>query len=455
MISPKVLVSRRKMLAAAAAGACFAHLGPLSARSASARGRTTVGGRVTLHVPWPLGAVDPHRIDDGCAAILGEALFDTLYARDAGGAFVPVLAESEPELDGGTLKVNVRGGLKTARGHVLDARDVAFSISRARAAGARAWLAEVPPPRVDGKSTLLFASKDPTKLVRALASPLLAIVPNNFTPAWPDGTGPFRAERRADGLLLQRNPLAARGPAFLDEVFVRPSGDLAESLRAFETGADDVGWLGMGLHEPRPGAKPFDAGHVGWALLFTGRDVAGFDAPGVAQRLCDELPPQRLSYLALGAPWPTETAQGWGGPPSTIIVRDDCPWLVELARSVAAILSRPSHEIVAKPVAPPELAQRRASRNFPLAIDFARPLAHGTLGALVALATADNPGAAEDTVKHPPRLGDVPVRTLTRSMRAGVIGEVRVQGGRVPDLSLATSVAGLGLDLAATTRGRK
>jgi peptide/nickel transport system substrate-binding protein len=451
MISVPMLLGRRSLLSGVAAAAW---LGP-GAVSAEARGRTAIGGRITLHVPWPLGGIDPHRIDDGGAALLGEALFDTLYARDAQGAIVPVLAEAEPEDGGGFVRLTLRGGLKTARGHALEARDVAFSIGRARAAGARAWLAEVPPPRVDGKTTLLFLSKDPTKVMRALASPLVAIVPSNFTTTWPDGTGPFRAERRADGLLLQRNPLAARGPAFLDEVFVRPSGDLAESLRAFETGADDVGWLGMGLHEPRPGAKPFDAGHVGWALLFTGRDVVGWDAPGVAQRMCDELPPQRLSYLALGAPWPTETAQGWGGAPCTLIVRDDCPWLVELARSVAAILTRPAHEVVAKPVSAQELAQRRATRNFPLAIDFARPLERGTLGALVALATADNPGAAEDAVKHPPRLGDVPVRTLTRSMRAGVIGEVRVQGGRIPDLSLVASASGFGLDLGATTRGRK
>ncbi len=447
-----MLLGRRTLLSGLALG--LAPMFGVGGRAAEARGRTSVGGRVTFHVPWPLGAIDPHRIDDGGAALLGEALFDTLYVRDGAG-FAPSLAEGEPEQDGAFVRIALRAGLRTARGVALDARDVAASIARARAAGARAWLAEVPPPRLDGRTALVFAAKDAGKIVRALASPLVAIVPAAFTPTWPDGTGPLRAERRADGLLLQRNPLAARGPSFLDEVFVRPSGDLAESLRAFETGADDIGWLGMGLHEPRPGSKPFDAGHVGWALLLTGRDAAAFDAPGVAQRLCDELPPQRLSYLALGAPWPTETAQGWGGAPATIIVRDDCPWLVELARGVGAILTRPGHEIVVKPVTAQELAQRRASRNFPLAVDFARPLAHGTLGALVALATADNPGAAEDVVKHPPRLGEVPVRTLTRSMRAGVIGEVRVQGGRIPELALAVSTTGFGLDLGATTAARK
>jgi peptide/nickel transport system substrate-binding protein len=416
-----------------------------------------MGGRLSFHVPWPLGAVDPHRLDDAAAAILGEALFDTLYARDASGALVPVLAEGEPELDGASLKVNVRGGLKSARGSALDARDAASSIARARAnlVGARAWLAEVPPPRLDGKGALLFPMRDPIKLVRALASPLVAIVPTSYSTQWPDGTGPFRAERRADGLLLVRNAQAARGPAFLDEIFVRPSADLSESIRAFESGQDDLGWLGLGVHEPRPGARSFDAGQVGWAVLQTGRDVGGWDAPGVAQRVCDELPPERLSHLKLGTPWPTETAQGWGGPPATIIVRDDSPWLVELARTAAVILTRPTHEVVAKPVAAAELAQRKTTRNFPLAIDFVRPLSQGTLGALAALSTADNPGAAEDVVKHPPKLGEVPARTLGRTLRTGVIGEVRVQGGRIAEVTLAQSVAGFGVDFGSTVRGRK
>jgi peptide/nickel transport system substrate-binding protein len=276
-----------------------------------------------------------------------------------------------------------------------------------------------------------------------------------FSPQAPDGTGPFRFERRGDGVLLVRNPNAARGPAFLDEVFVRPSSDLADSLRAFESGADDIGWLGLGLHEPRPGARPFDAGAVGWALLCTGRDASTWDAPGVAQRLCDELPPERLSSFALGAPWPTEPAQGWGGPPATIIVRDDSPWLVELARAVGAILTRPSHEIVVKPVSAQELAQRRASRSFPLAVDVVRTLERTTLGALSALASADNAGGAEDVMKHPPRIGDVPVRTLTRSMRVGVLGEVRVQGGRAADVTISPSSSGVGLDLGSSTRGRR
>lgn len=450
MTSPKERELSRRALFHGTLALTAASLVP---RSSGARGRTSVGGRATFHIPWPLNAIDPHRLDDGACAILNDALFDTLYGKDERGGFVPILAEGEPEAVGAELRVNVRVNLKSARGRAMDARDAAASIARARANGARAWLAEVPAPRVAGQS-LFFQMRDAPKLVRALASPMVAVVPIGFTPTWPDGTGPFRAERRADGLLLQRNANAARGPAFLDEVFVRPSADLGESLRAFETGADDIGWLGLGLHAQRPFALPFDAGHVAWAVLLTGRDAADWDAPGVAQRVANELPPSRLSYLGLGAPWTPEPAAGWGGPPCTIIVRDDAPWLIELARVVAAIITRPAHEVVAKPVSAAEVAQRRGTRSFPLAIDVVRPIAHGALGALVALSSAENPAVADDIVKHPPRLGEVNARTLTRSLRLGVLGEIRVQGGRVPDLNLVPSVSGFGIDYGASTRAR-
>src|SRR5262249_6311252 len=136
---PPMLLGRRALLAGGAL---------LGARLAEARGRLPVAGRLTFHLPWPLGAIDPHRLDDAACAVLGEALFDTLYARDASGAFVPVLAEGEPELDGAAVRISVRGGLKSARGQALDARAVVSSIARARSLGAHAWLAEVPAPRV-------------------------------------------------------------------------------------------------------------------------------------------------------------------------------------------------------------------------------------------------------------------------------------------------------------------
>jgi peptide/nickel transport system substrate-binding protein len=280
------------------------------------------------------------------------------------------------------------------------------------------------------------------------------MVPSAFTPDAPDGTGPMKFTTRGDALVLARNPFAARGPSYLEEVVVTTAPDLAASLRAFESGTDDIGWLGSGLHEPRPGSRPYDFGAVGWAVLFTGRDASTWDAPGVAQRMCDGIAPARLSYLALGPAWTTEPEQGWGGPPTSIHVRDDAPWLVEVAKAIAATISRPSHEVTAKSVPNAEFSQRRAARNYTLALDVVRPVASGSFAAMVALATADNAGRASELVQHPPKLGEIPARTMTRTLRCGVVGEIRVQGGRAPEVQLVASPTGSGFDLGTTTRSR-
>jgi peptide/nickel transport system substrate-binding protein len=235
-------------------------------------------------------------------------------------------------------------------------------------------------------------------------------------------------------------------------VVVRPAPDLAASLSAFESGIDDLGWLGSGLHDPRPGSKSFDAGSCGWALLRTGAAAAAWDSPGIAQRLCDGIPPSRLSYLALGAAWSAEADEGWGGAPCDLLVRDDAPWLRELARAVAVSISRPSHEVTAKPVPSQELALRRASRSYSLALDVSRPLAPGPLGTLLGLATSDDAASAVDLARHPPRT-EAPPRVLCRTMRIGVLGDIRVQGGRVADLGLALGPGRI--EFGALTRSRR
>lgn len=437
-------VKRRNLIAFAGAWAATT----LWPSHAVAWGRRHVGGKVSLRIPWPLGSVDPHRIDDAAAAIVGPWLFDALYAIDERGGATPCLAEGAPEPSGSRLVVTLRDGLVSAFGVPLRAKDVSLSLTRAGASGARAWLSDLLPPRLESQSSLSFASRDAQKLARILASPLTAIVPPSFSPERPDGTGPFRADRDGDSLVLRRNDAAAGGPAFLDEAVIRAAPDLAASLSAFESGVDDVGWLGSGLHEPRPLAKSFDAGPCGWAILRTGSGAGTWDAPGVAQSLCDGIPASRLAYLALGPAWSPGEGDGWGGAPCDLLVRDDAPWLRELARAVATSISRPSHEVTAKPVPPHELV---ASHAYSLALDVARPLGPTTLGSLVGLATADDPLRGVDLMRHPPRTEALP-RVLCRTLRVGLVGDIRVQGSHVPDLAMALGPGGL--DLGATSRIR-
>jgi peptide/nickel transport system substrate-binding protein len=426
------------------AGASTLGLAALAPWSVSARGRTPYGGQVALHVPWPLTSIDPHRIDDAGAAFFGDALFCPLFAPDDTGALVPSLTSGDPVVEAGSLRVRVRPELRFASAAPLDARAAATSIARARARDARAWLAEVPPPRVDGND-LIFAMNDADKLVRALASPLVAIVPSRFVPERPDSSGPFRVEPLQGGrLLLTRNPLAPSGPAFLDAVDARHAPDLATSLRAFESGTDDLGWLGSFLHEPRAGARSFDAGAVGWAILRTGRDAGALDAPGMAQALADGVPHAALAPFVVGQPWAQGSAT-WTGGPCELVVREDAPWLVELAQAVAAALSSRSHEVSARTVSASEFFTRRSNRSYALALDLARPAGPGAAGVLLGLATADDVLQAVALAHHPPH-ADIAPRIVTRTMRVGVVGEVRVQGGRAADLALPVSAWGRGVD---------
>jgi len=407
---------------------------------------------VVVHAPWPLTVLDPHRLDDSAVAFFGDSLFDTLYARDDAGAFVASLAEGDPEVDRATLRVTVREGVRFASGAAFDARIASASIARSRSRDGSAWLAEVPAPRVD-KNTLVFPMRDARKLVHGLASPLVAMVPPRFSPERADGTGALRAEMQAGVLLLRRNTLAASGPAFLDVIEVRHATDLVTSLRAFESGADDVGWLGSFLHEPRPGARSFDAGMLAWAILRTGREAGSLDTPGTAQALADGVPHAALAALVVGAAWEPSQAT-WTGPPSDLLVRDDAPWMVEVARAVAAALSSPGHEVRCVPTPAVDLAPRRASRAFTLMLDMTRPAGPGALGALLGLATADDPGTAAVLARHPPR-GDILPRTVTRTMRLGVVAEARLQGGRTPDLVLPPSPWGRGIDWGNAFRARR
>ena len=87
-------------------------------------------------------------------------------------------------------------------------------------------------------------------------------------------------------------------------------------------------------------------------------------------------------------------------------------------------------------------------------LDVARPAGPDALGAVLGLATADDPSGALALARHPPR-GEQPPRHATRSMRIGVVGEIRLQGGRAPDVVLPPSRWGRGIDWGSAFRVRR
>ena len=231
---------------------------------AAALGRTPLGGRLIFRVPWPTNRIDPHDLKDPTAALFGHAIADPIYAFDTAGVPYPSLAAGMPIREEAQTIVRLREGLRSSRGASLDAHDLVASIERARLRGAAAVLVSVPKPVVHRREPLaaVFGATDPAQLARALASPVVALLPRRYDPTRPDGTGAFAANVVGGRLVLTRNLFAARGAAFLDAIEVSPAEDLKASLRAFEAEQDDLGWLGLGFHSPRASATRFDLGRV-------------------------------------------------------------------------------------------------------------------------------------------------------------------------------------------------
>jgi peptide/nickel transport system substrate-binding protein len=423
-------------------------------RRALALGRTPVAGKLVFAVPWPVRSVDPHDLFDPAAALFGHALFDPLFAIDVSGEPYPALAAELPATQGNKTILRLREGLVSAKGQAIAGADVLFSIDRARRAGALAWWGDLPMPEVRDSDplALIFPATDPALLARSLASPLLAVVPRGFDRDQPDGTGAMMAETGGARLVMRRNPNASRGASFLDQITVEQAPDLSASLRSFEGNLTDVGWLGSGLHAPRPGAAPFDMGSAGWIVLHTGADAGAWGVPGLAQRLLDSLPPERLERFALGPVPPATAAGGWGGRPCELLIEEGSAYLDELARTLASLLSRPGHEVTPRALSAADLARRRVAGNYSLLLGIARPFGRAGIATFIALAAASDPTAALEVARRPPLLASFAPRTLTRTLKLGVLGELRILGAHAPDVRLARNPIGDGWDLAASYR---
>ncbi|MFO0617420.1 MAG: hypothetical protein U0414_32790 [Polyangiaceae bacterium] len=438
-MNPERVLSRRALLAASGVAVAAA-----TAPRALSLGRTPYGGKLSFSIPWGLGSIDPHDLGDPAAALFGAALFDALYALDAKGGLIAALAETLPTLENGAPRIKLRSGLRTARGTGLDARDVVASLARASRMGAAGALASFPAPTVSATDplTIAFSKGDRNLLARALASPLTAIVPRSFDPKNPDGTGAFSASLGASSLVLARNLSAAMGPAFLESLTISTAPDLTTSLRDFEAEKDDVGWLGSGLYGARNGSVPFDLGRAAWIVLGTSPALGSpFADPGAAQRLVDALPRARLAPLALGTLPAGSSASTWDGPPCDLLFDQSSAHLSEIATTLAAILSAPGHEVTARGASRAEVDRRRAA-DAVLSLGVVRPLGPTGPDAWISLATFDDPSSAATTAKSAPKSAALPARSLTSSMRTGVLGELRVTGGTLPTLQWANEIGG-------------
>lgn len=403
----------------------------LAVHPALGLGRRPLGGTLRLLVPWGMSRLDPHELDDPIAALFAHLVCDPVFALDSSGRAYPTLARALPQPVPGGARVRLRPGLVSAQGRPLSAVDLRATLERSKRRGGAALFSSISSTRaVPGDPLALdFLGQLPDELALTLANPLAALLPKNFSPVDPDGTGAFRARLGQGELVLHRNDNAARGAAFLDAIEAHTASDLSEALRAFETGKVDVGWLGSGLHQNRSGAIPFAGTAYGWVVLRSGKKPRQWSAPGVAQQLIDGIPPERLRHLGLkNLPERGSSSSGWGGGPAECLVPDDAPQLRLAAQTLAAALSRPGHELTPVPLPRAECVKRRQTGDFALLVDFVRVI--GTTGAStqLALLSAENPELA----KRPPRISDFNPRAIAKTLAFGVVGELWVEGAHAP-----------------------
>jgi hypothetical protein len=400
-----------------------------SATSASALGRTPASGALRLRLPLYFGGLDPHLLDDPLSALFAAAIADPLFALDASGKPYPALASKLPERTSNGARVSLRPELVSARGKRLSAADLVYSFKRAQGLGGAAVLGSLRAPSVDPKDALSVIVPDatPEALARVLAHPLTALVPRGFNALAPDGTGAFLASSGAGTLTLTRNERAARAAAFLERIELSRAVDLADALRAFEAGQVDVGWLGNGLYRPKAGAIPLEGPIFGWFVLRTGLDAKSWGAPGIAQQLVNGLPLAALARFGIRPLSGASEGMRWGGGPSPLLVNEDTPHAVELARALEPLLSSPGNELRATPVPRATWVEARRSRRFSLLLDFVRAATSDVTESAQALLSALDPALA----KRPPRN----LRSLldaTRTLTLGIVGDVRVSGARMP-----------------------
>ena len=397
--------------------------------AASALGRTPTAGVLRLRLPLFFGGLDPHSLDDPLSALFAPAIADPLFALDASGKPYPALGAMPERISSGA-RIMLRPELISARGKPLLAADAVFSFKRAQASGGAAVLGAFRAPSVDPKDRFSFIvpEANPDALARALASPLTALVPRGFSPQTPDGTGAFKASLASGTLSLIRNENAARGAAFLERIELSRASDLADALRAFETGQADVGWLGNGLYRPKAGAIALDGPVFGWIVLRTGLDAKTWGAPGIAPQLAAALPSAQLARFGVRALPGAGEGVRWGGGPTTLLVSDDAPHAIELARALEPLLGSNDNEVRATPVPRAVWLEARRSRRYGLLLDFVRAANGDLTQSAQALLTAIDPALARRPPKNPGS-----VLEATRTLALGIVGELRIAGARSPE----------------------
>lgn len=297
LIPPRL--SRRGLLAVAAGGAglVLSGCGGTEASVLEAGDTPVEGGtlRVGITGGGASDTVDAHvPLGTGDAARMFN-LYDTLFAYDADYLVVPSLAESaEPNETGDQWTVTLREGVRFHDGRPLTSADVRFTFERIMnpedpksGSSKLATLESV--EEVDERTVRFVLGSPDAVLTDALAQYVMGIVPQDYDPADPIGTGPFRLTDFEPGGTTQLTAFDDywQGRPHLDEVLLMNFDDedaLMNSLLSSQV--DVIAQVPLPLvhvisEDPRIQVITSETGN--WVPFTMRTDMAPFDDPRVRE----------------------------------------------------------------------------------------------------------------------------------------------------------------------------
>lgn len=289
-------LSLRRIGAVIAAGALLVSL---AACAPPASTTADDGGTLRIAVPGSTAdSIDPHFTRGTSADVVRyRQLFDGLTELDGTGQLRYMLAESITSNDDATVwTIKLRDGVKLHSGRQFVADDVIATIDRIIA----------PDSTAVGKSQISFIPEDGIKKIDDLTvevtldkpygpfaqvwtNKYLKMVPADFDPAKPDGTGPFVYQTFTAGQssTFTRNADYWDGAPKVAEVVITDFADNEAAINALKGGQVDIAYS-VPLNEApaletTPGVKILNSPSDLYINLAMRTDVAPFDDPRVRE----------------------------------------------------------------------------------------------------------------------------------------------------------------------------
>jgi peptide/nickel transport system substrate-binding protein len=222
------------------------------------KAKTTADGGYKDTLNWgqyaDVTSFDPHQGKETVAVQVTNHIFDTLVEIDGvTNEIMPQIAERWEQVSDVDYRFFIRKGIKFHDGSDLTAEDIKFSLDRAIATPAVAYIVDfIGNVKVEDPYTVLVTTKAPYgPTLRNLAVPFAAIVPKAYIEANPDrfiqtpvGSGPYKfiSWSQSTSVVLEAFADYYAGPAKTKNLIMHVIPEASQRTIALETGEIDLAY---------------------------------------------------------------------------------------------------------------------------------------------------------------------------------------------------------------------